>query len=102
MGCFIAGGFATLVYNIIKLNQVFAETSRFVGANKFLTFFCKQIRIVCNGVNLSALLSHDGHRFNIPRPIYSRIVTVNLVLGMATMYFAWVCLKNFNNGLNAH
>jgi hypothetical protein len=39
MGCFIAGGFATLVYNIIKLNQVFAETSRFVGANKFLTFF---------------------------------------------------------------
>ncbi|KAG0204493.1 hypothetical protein BGX28_003587 [Mortierella sp. GBA30] len=69
MSCFIAGGFATLVYNIIKLNQVFdGKNDRFIGANKFLIFF----------------------------------LIVNLVLGMATIYLAWVCMKNFNNGLNAH
>ncbi|KAG0292416.1 hypothetical protein BGZ98_002588, partial [Dissophora globulifera] len=39
MGCFIAGGFATLVYNVIKLNQVFSDGPRFAGANKFLSFF---------------------------------------------------------------
>ncbi|KAI7832294.1 hypothetical protein BC939DRAFT_391404 [Gamsiella multidivaricata] len=68
MSCFIVGGFGTLVYNIIKLNQVFSEPTRFVGANKFLVFF----------------------------------LVVNLLLGIATLYFAWVCMKNFNNGLNAH
>ncbi|KAF9423024.1 hypothetical protein BGZ94_008449, partial [Podila epigama] len=39
MCCFIAGGFAALVYNIMKLTQVFGEQSRFIGANKFLIFF---------------------------------------------------------------
>ncbi|KAI1314625.1 hypothetical protein EDD11_001924 [Mortierella claussenii] len=69
MWCFLAGGLATLVYNIIKLNQVFGDaTTRFAGASKFLTFF----------------------------------LIVNLLLGIATIYFAWVCMKNFNNGLNAH
>ncbi|KAF9186540.1 hypothetical protein BGZ51_001945 [Haplosporangium sp. Z 767] len=68
MSCFIAGGFATLVYNITKLNQVFGEPTRFIGANKFLCFF----------------------------------LIVNLLLGLATIYLAWVCMKNFNNGLNAH
>ncbi|KAF9898976.1 hypothetical protein BX616_003401, partial [Lobosporangium transversale] len=68
MYCFNAGGFATLVYNIIKLNQVFNSPDRFTGANKFLTFF----------------------------------LIVNLILGMVTIYLAWVCMKNFNNGLNAH
>lgn len=41
MAAFICGGMGTLVYNIIKLNQVFVDPERFVGANKFLTFFCK-------------------------------------------------------------
>ncbi|KAG0342603.1 hypothetical protein BG000_003210 [Podila horticola] len=68
MYCFIAGGFAALVYNIIKLTQVFDQSTRFVGANKFLVFF----------------------------------LIINLVLGMVTIYLAWVCMKNFNNGLSAH
>ncbi|KAI8602068.1 hypothetical protein EDD21DRAFT_304260 [Dissophora ornata] len=68
MCCFIAGGFATLVYNILKLNQVFDDKARFAGASKFLIFF----------------------------------LIVSLILGMSTIYFAWVCMKNFNHGLNAH
>ncbi|KAF9107006.1 hypothetical protein BGX29_007689 [Mortierella sp. GBA35] len=68
MGAFICGGIGTLVYNIIKLNQVFENPERFVGANKFLTFF----------------------------------LILNLLLGVVTLYLAWVCTKNFNNGLNAH
>ncbi|KFH65122.1 hypothetical protein MVEG_08603 [Podila verticillata NRRL 6337] len=68
MYCFIVGGFAALVYNIMKLTQVFDESSRFIGANKFLIFF----------------------------------LIINLVLGMVTIYLAWVCMKNFNNGLSAH
>ncbi|KAG0380142.1 hypothetical protein BGX24_009968 [Mortierella sp. AD032] len=68
MAAFIAGGIGTLVYNIIKLNQVFEDPARFIGANKFLTFF---------------LIS-------------------NLLLGVITLYLAWLCMKNFNNGLNAH
>ncbi|KAG0341228.1 hypothetical protein BG004_006107 [Podila humilis] len=68
MCCFIAGGFAALVYNIMKLTQVFDESSRFIGANKFLIFF----------------------------------LIINLILGMVTIYLAWVCMKNFNNGLSAH
>jgi len=43
MGCAIAGGLAMLIYNIIKLNQVVEENLRFVGAIKFLKFFCKCI-----------------------------------------------------------
>ncbi|KAK3821475.1 MAG: hypothetical protein J3Q66DRAFT_152405 [Benniella sp.] len=27
---------------------------------------------------------------------------VNIVLGMATIYLAWACMRNFNHGLNAH
>ncbi|KAF9928315.1 hypothetical protein FBU30_002489 [Linnemannia zychae] len=68
MAAFICGGIGTLVYNIIKLNQVFENPARFVGANKFLTFF----------------------------------LIVNLLLGVVTLYLAWLCTKNFNNGLNAH
>ncbi|KAF9125138.1 hypothetical protein BGW39_007641, partial [Mortierella sp. 14UC] len=68
MAAFIAGGIGTLVYNIIKLNQVFEDPLRFAGANKFLTFF----------------------------------LILNLLLGIITLYLAWVCMKNFNNGLNAH
>ncbi|KAF9328569.1 hypothetical protein BG006_008275 [Podila minutissima] len=68
MCCFIAGGFAALVYNIMKLTQVFDQSVRFAGANKFLVFF----------------------------------LIINLVLGMVTIYLAWVCMKNFNNGLSAH
>ncbi|KAF9906464.1 hypothetical protein EC991_000632 [Linnemannia zychae] len=68
MAAFIAGGIGTLVYNIIKLNQVFEDPARFAGANKFLTFF----------------------------------LILNLLLGILTLYLAWVCMKNFNNGLNAH
>ncbi|KAG0257769.1 hypothetical protein DFQ27_004951 [Actinomortierella ambigua] len=41
MSCFLTAGLATLVYNVMKLHQVFTEQQRFDGANKFLTFFCK-------------------------------------------------------------
>ncbi|KAG0297802.1 hypothetical protein BGZ96_004731 [Linnemannia gamsii] len=68
MAAFICGGIGTLVYNIIKLNQVFVYPVRFAGANKFLTFF----------------------------------LILNLLLGVVTLYLAWQCTKNFNNGLNAH
>ncbi|KAK3840567.1 MAG: hypothetical protein JOS17DRAFT_770068 [Linnemannia elongata] len=68
MAAFISGGLGTLVYNIIKLNQVFENPARFAGANKFLTFF----------------------------------LILNLLLGVVTLYLAWQCTKNFNNGLNAH
>ncbi|KAG9065266.1 hypothetical protein KI688_002589 [Linnemannia hyalina] len=68
MAAFICGGIGTLVYNIIKLNQVFVDPGRFAGANKFLTFF----------------------------------LILNLLLGVVTLYLAWQCTKNFNNGLNAH
>lgn len=68
MAAFISGGLGTLVYNIIKLNQVFEDPARFAGANKFLTFF----------------------------------LVLNLLLGVVTLYLAWLCTKNFNNGLNAH
>ncbi|KAF9154032.1 hypothetical protein BG015_002035 [Linnemannia schmuckeri] len=68
MAAFISGGIGTLVYNIIKLNQVFENPVRFAGANKFLTFF----------------------------------LILNLLLGVVTLYLAWQCMKNFNNGLNAH
>ncbi|KAF9139482.1 hypothetical protein BGX30_007892 [Mortierella sp. GBA39] len=68
MAAFICGGVGTLVYNIIKLNQVFVFPVRFAGANKFLTFF----------------------------------LILNLLLGVVTLYLAWQCTKNFNNGLNAH
>ncbi|KAF9547097.1 hypothetical protein EC957_008946 [Mortierella hygrophila] len=68
MAAFICGGVGTLVYNIIKLNQVFVDPERFAGANKFLTFF----------------------------------LILNLLLGVVTLYLAWQCTKNFNNGLNAH
>ncbi|KAF8945721.1 hypothetical protein BGZ47_002116 [Haplosporangium gracile] len=68
MAAFISGGIGTLVYNIIKLNQVFEYPVRFAGANKFLTFF----------------------------------LILNLLLGVVTLYLAWLCMKNFNNGLNAH
>ncbi|KAF9969378.1 hypothetical protein BGZ73_008286 [Actinomortierella ambigua] len=68
MGLFLTAGVATLVYNVIKLHQVFTEPKRFDGANKFLTFFLILI----------------------------------LLLGLATLYFAWVCLRNFNKGLSAH
>ncbi|KAG0226769.1 hypothetical protein BGW42_003421 [Actinomortierella wolfii] len=69
MGSFLAAGVATLVYNVMKLNQVFVnENKRFSGARNFLIFF----------------------------------LIVNLLLGLATLYFAWVCLRNFNKGLSAH
>lgn len=69
MSCFIVGGLAALVYNIMKLNQVISNgQQRFPGSMKFLTFF----------------------------------LIVNIVLGMATMYLAWACMRNFNHGLNAH
>ncbi|KAG0044273.1 hypothetical protein BGZ83_010490 [Gryganskiella cystojenkinii] len=69
ISCFIAGGVAAMVYNIMKLSQVLdKDLTRFSGAQKFLSFF----------------------------------LIVNLLLGLVTIYLAWVCMKNFNNGLSAH
>ncbi|GJJ68181.1 hypothetical protein EMPS_00527 [Entomortierella parvispora] len=65
---FIAGGLAAMVYDIMKLTQVYTDPTRFSGASKFLTFF----------------------------------LIVNLILGLVTLYLAWVCMRNFNNGLSAH
>ncbi|KAF9584647.1 hypothetical protein BGW38_005733 [Lunasporangiospora selenospora] len=67
MYCFLAGGLAALVYNITKLNQVFVQSDRFIGANKFLVFFCKKLLLLLQKISEGPPLSYysdDGYTQN--------------------------------------
>ncbi|KAF9094834.1 hypothetical protein BGX27_001368 [Mortierella sp. AM989] len=56
---------------------------------------------IYNGYKLNQVLS-EKIRFAGAYKFLSFFLVIDLILGIVTTYLAWACMKNFNNGLNAH